>query len=70
MNRIPSTAVAVPLELLKSRTIRVLADSYGAAFTATYDEERARREAAKRRLLAELLRVDEFANPSHEDYQP
>ncbi|MEU3198795.1 hypothetical protein [Streptomyces sp. NPDC006996] len=71
MNRTPSTAVAVPLELLKSRTIRVLTDSFQEVFTAAYDEERARKEAAKRRLMAELLGVDEFAAPqSHEDYCP
>ncbi|MGC9539215.1 hypothetical protein [Streptomyces sp. UG1] len=71
MNRTPATAVAVPLELLKSRTIRVLTDSFQEAFTAAYDEERARKEAAKRRLLAELLRADEFANSTaYEDYQP
>ncbi|MBQ1089641.1 hypothetical protein [Streptomyces sp. B93] len=67
----PTTAVAVPLELLKSKTIRVLTDSFQAAFIAAYDEERVRRETAKRRLLAELRRVDEFATPqSHEDYCP
>ncbi|MDH2389075.1 hypothetical protein QCN29_09780 [Streptomyces sp. HNM0663] len=71
MNRTPTTAVAVPLELLKSRTIRVLTESFQEAFTAAYDEERARKDTAKRRLLTELLGADEFANPQpHEDYRP
>ncbi|MEU9407531.1 hypothetical protein AB0E08_17880 [Streptomyces sp. NPDC048281] len=65
------TAVAVPLELLKSKTITVLVDSYQAAFAATYDEEKARKERAKGRLLAELRSCDPFLNSTaHEEYSP
>ncbi|WP_019059808.1 hypothetical protein [Streptomyces prunicolor] len=65
------TAVVVPLELLKSKTITVLVDSFQAAFTATYDEERARKERAKGRLLAELGSSDPFANSTaYEEYGP
>lgn len=67
----PHTAVAVPLELLKSKTITVLVDSFQAAFTATYDEERGRKEQAQRRLLAELRGMDEFGNTAAcEEYRP
>ena len=65
------TAVAVPLELLKSKTITVLVDSFQAAFTVTYDEERARKERARRRLLAELTACNPFANSTDfEEYSP
>ncbi|MFI2116340.1 hypothetical protein ACH489_17880 [Streptomyces rubiginosohelvolus] len=65
------TPVSVPLELLKSKTITVLVDSFQAAFAATYDEERARKEQAKRRLLAELGSSDPFANSTeHQEYRP
>ncbi|KAB1150704.1 hypothetical protein F7R91_01620 [Streptomyces luteolifulvus] len=71
MTTIPQTAVAVPLELLKSKTITVLVDSFQAAFTATYDEERGLKEQARRRLLAELRGPNEFANSTaHEEYRP
>lgn len=64
------TAVAVPLELLKSQTITVLTDSFQAAFSAAYAEERGRKEAAKRRLLAELSACDPFANrTAFEEYR-
>ncbi|KUO18820.1 hypothetical protein [Streptomyces dysideae] len=68
------TAVAVPLELLKSKTITVLVDSFQAAFMATFDEERDRKQAAKLRLLAELNRVDALgiatSSTAHEEYRP
>ncbi|MFJ8489444.1 hypothetical protein ACIRBZ_13915 [Streptomyces sp. NPDC094038] len=68
---IAQTAVAVPLELLKSKTITVLVDSFQAAFTATYDEERGRKKQAKGRLLAELWSCDPFVNSTaHEEYSP
>ncbi|MFI6401493.1 hypothetical protein [Streptomyces sp. NPDC050548] len=64
------TAVAVPLELLKSKTITVLVDSFQAAFTATYDEERARKERARHRLLAELTACDPFVHSTDfEEYR-
>jgi hypothetical protein len=66
-----ATAVAVPLALLKSKTIIVLTDSYMHAFTALHGEEMARRTAAKARLAAELASLDVFAaEPNHEDYTP
>ena len=65
------TAVPVPLELLKSMTITVLVDSFQAAFTATYDEERSRKEQARRRLLAELTVFDPFTHSTeYEEYRP
>ncbi|WP_327427312.1 hypothetical protein [Streptomyces sp. NBC_01236] len=65
------TAVAVPLELLKSKTIAVLVDSYQAAFMAAYDEERSRKDQARRRLLAELTGCDPFTNvTAYEEYRP
>jgi len=65
------TAVAVPLELLKSKTLMVLVDSYQAAFVATYDEERVRKDQARCRLLAELAGCDPFTNvTAHEEYRP
>ncbi|MET7490622.1 hypothetical protein [Streptomyces sp. NPDC005538] len=67
----PHTAVVVPLELLKSKTITVLVDSYQAAFVAAYDEERGRKEQARRRLLAVLATCDPFINvTAHEEYRP
>ncbi|MDH6217081.1 hypothetical protein [Streptomyces pseudovenezuelae] len=65
------TVVSVPLELLKSKTITVLVDSFQAAFTATYDEERSRKEQARCRLLAELTVCDPFTNSTeYEEYRP
>lgn len=65
------TGVAVPLELLKSKTLMVLVDSYQAAFVAAYDEERARKDQARCRLLAELASCDPFTNvTAHEEYRP
>ncbi|MBK3640458.1 hypothetical protein [Streptomyces sp. MBT33] len=65
------TPVAVPLELLKSKTITVLVDSFQAAFGATYDEERARKEQVRRRLLDELGTCDPFVHStSFEEYSP
>lgn len=65
------TSVAVPLELLKTKTLGVLVDSYQAAFVATYHEERIRKERAKGQLLAELGACDPFANSTeYEEYRP
>ncbi|MEV5532220.1 hypothetical protein [Streptomyces prunicolor] len=67
----PQMAVPVPLELLKSKTITVLVDSFQAAFTATYDEERTRKEQTRGRLLAELMACDPFTNSTaFEEYRP
>ncbi|KIE25711.1 hypothetical protein LK08_17660 [Streptomyces sp. MUSC 125] len=69
----PQAAVAVPLELLKSKTIRALTDSFQAAFIAAYDEERARKEQAQHRLLAELSQVDTLGltvnSTAYEEYR-
>lgn len=68
---IQQTPVSVPLELLKSKTITVLVDSFQAAFGATYDEERARKVQARHRLLAELTACDPCAHSTeYEEYQP
>ncbi|MFC8362031.1 hypothetical protein ACFUIY_19450 [Streptomyces griseorubiginosus] len=71
MTAVQGVAVPVPLELLKSKTITVLVDSFQAAFAATYDEERARKEQARRRLLAELTACDPFGSDTdYEEYRP
>lgn len=67
---IQQAAVSVPLELLQSKTITVLVDAYQAAFVTAYDEERRRKEQARRRLLAELGSCDPFVNSAqHEEYR-
>ncbi|MFJ9629010.1 hypothetical protein ACIRU8_15045 [Streptomyces sp. NPDC101175] len=68
---IVQTTVAVPLELLRSKTITVLTDSFQAAFMVTHEEERMRVERARIRLLAELAACDPFVHStSFEEYSP
>lgn len=63
--------VAVPLPLLSSSALTVLVDSHMRAFSMLYDEQQARREAAKARLRAELAALDVFvAEPCRQDYVP
>lgn len=65
------TAVPVPLEWLKSKTITALVDSYQAAFATVYDEECGRTEQARTRLLAELAACDPFIRSTeHQEYRP
>jgi hypothetical protein len=64
------TTVAVPLELLRSKTITVLVDSFQAAFMVTHEEERMRVERARIRLGAELAACNPFAHSTDfEEYR-
>lgn len=69
-----ATSVRVPLSVLKDRTITVLCDSYMHSFNVLYDEERARKEAAKQRLREALESVDVVGLTVHstafEEYRP
>jgi hypothetical protein len=53
-------AAALPLSLLRLKSVTVLTDAAMHAFNVLYDEERRRRRASKARLKAEFDRLDLF----------